>query len=95
MSITPSPPWHRPPLQEPLLPSPQDPIAWSFLGVCPTPSASCPPDLNLRQEVDGLWEGHQAVLVEDQLPQLCAPVRTVGPQEWADRGLPVLAWGSR
>ena len=36
------------------------------------------PDLNLCQEVDGLWEGHQAVLVQDEFLQLRAPVRT-GP----------------
>ena len=40
------------------------------------------PDLNLRQEMDGFWERHQAVLVQDEFPQLWAPGRQgqPGPQ---------------
>lgn len=30
--------------------------------------------LHICQEVDGLWQRHQAVLVQHQLPQLGAPV---------------------
>ena len=43
------------------------------------------PDLDLRQEVDGLREGHQAVLVQDEFPQLCAPVRTEPEPQGGDR----------
>lgn len=51
MHVTPSPPWHQPPLQKPLLPSPQDPIAWSFLGVCPHPPvpAARPTSISVRK----------------------------------------------
>lgn len=68
----------------------------------PPPSAPTPalawacPHLDLWQEVDGLWEGHQAVLVQDKLPQLCAPVGTEPGPETGDRGaeeLPVLGAG--
>lgn len=54
------------------------------------------PDLYLRQEVDGLWEGHQAVFVQDEFPQLCAPVKTEpGPQGGKSGAgkLPVLGEG--
>lgn len=46
------------------------------LPFLPPPSTSCLPNLDLCQEVDGLREGHQAILVQDQLPQLRAPVTT-------------------
>lgn len=65
------------------------------------PALACP-DLDLRQEVDGLREGHQAVLVQDEFPQLRAPVRTEPRPQGRDRrgvgeaGKPrVLEMGSR
>lgn len=54
------------------------------------------PDLYLRQEVDGLWEGHQAVFVQDEFLQLCAPVKTEPGTQGGESGagkLPVMGEG--
>lgn len=45
------------------------------------------PDLDLCQEVDGLWESHQTVLVQDEFLQLWAPVKTGPDRALGDRVL--------
>lgn len=65
------------------------------LSVPPTPVLAWAfPHLDLWQEVDGLWEGHQAILIQDKFPQLCAPVGTEPGPETGDRGAEELQSGA-